>query len=149
MLKFFTHRKGSRILAVLMFIFVTCVTLNLFARLIAPLLRIHYDWRFELAIVLGQLLFQLPFIYKFAPEIKLEYYYNMLLLSFAGSLLLWPLLIVNAFVPLAQWLNVFCFFGIVIFMFLEHKRRVYHLSLPTFISYTWALYRFLVLLVII
>jgi hypothetical protein len=141
--------KIARFAVMLLFIAVTAFTLNRYAMLIAGLLTVNYDWRFELFMVAGQLLFQLPFIYKASKEKKMEYYFNMLLVSFAGSVLLWPLLLVNYFYALSNIVNIICFFGVVLFMFFEHKRRVEKLTLPPYISYTWVLYRFLILIFII
>jgi hypothetical protein len=37
----------------------------------------------------------------------------------------------------------------VLLMFFEHKRRVAKLAMPVFISYTWVLYRVIILLFIL
>jgi hypothetical protein len=127
----------------------TAFTLSLYAKLIQHLLKINYNWQFELFMVLGMLIFQYPFIYKKEWSLKLEYYYNMLLVSLLGSLLLWPLLITNHFYTCSDTNNLIYFFAVVLLMFLEHKRRVAKLLLPVFISYTWVLYRFIILIFII
>jgi len=133
----------------LLCIIITAVTLNQFATFIQHLITIRYDWKFELCMVTGQLLFQLPFIYKRSVEEKINYYYNMLLVSCIGSLLLLPLIVVNHFYTLSSTLNILFFFGVVLYMFFEHKKRVKKLQMPFYISYTWILYRFLLLIFIL
>ena len=99
--------------------------------------------------VIGTLLFQLPFIIKKPVQLKFEYYYNMLFVSLFGALLLWPLLLANKYLQMNDAINIAYFFAVVFVMFLEHKKRVAKLKLPKIISYTWVLYRFVILLFII
>ena len=138
-----------KIAVMLICIAVTAFTLSRYAMLIQHLLKIKYNWQFELLMVLGMLFFQYPFIYKKPKLLKLEYYFNMLLVSLMGSILLWPLLILNQFYNCSDAVNLIYFFTVVLFMFFEHKRRVAKLSMPVFISYTWVLYRFIILIFII
>ena len=128
---------------------VTSFTLSQYATLIRHLITITYNWQFELGMVTGMLFFQYPFIYKKNRGQKLEYYYNMLLVSLLGSLLLIPLLLLNHFYNCSDATNIACFFSVVLLMFFEHKRRVAKLQLPWYISYTWVLYRFIILLFIV
>lgn len=104
---------------------------------------------FELCMVTGMLLFQYPLIYKKPLSLKLDYYYNMLLVSLMGSFLLWPLVLVNTIYFRNDYMNIIYFFMVVLFMFFEHKRRVAKLLLPVYISYTWVLYRLVILFFII
>ncbi|MEI9957006.1 MAG: hypothetical protein WDM90_12055 [Ferruginibacter sp.] len=138
-----------KVTAIIICIAVTAFTLSQYAKLIQHLLSIKYNWLFELFIVIGMLFFQYPFIYKKTWAIKLNYYYNMLLVSLIGSILLWPLLIVNHFYTCTDVVNLIYFFAVVLVMFFEHKRRVKKLLLPGFISYTYILYRFIILLFIL
>ncbi|WP_462221462.1 hypothetical protein, partial [Ferruginibacter sp.] len=124
-------------------------TLSRYAILVQHLIKIKYNWQFELFMVLGMLFFQYPFIYKNTWKLKLEYYFNMLLVSLMGAVLLWPLLIVNYFDACVDPVNIIYFFAVVWVMFWEHKRIVVKLSLPVFISYTWLLYRFIILIFIL
>ena len=64
---------------------VTAFTLSRYAILIRHLLKIKYNWQFELVIVVGMLLFQYPFIYNKSTVVKLTYYYNMLLVSLMAN----------------------------------------------------------------
>lgn len=138
-----------KITIILLCIVITAASLNQFAKLIQHLITIKYDWKFELFMVAGQLVFQFPFIYKKTAEEKWDYYYNMLIVSMMGSVLLLPLIIFNHVYLLSSTLNILYFFAVVLFMFFEHKRRVYLLCMPSHISYTWVLYRFLILIFIL
>ena len=131
-------------------IVITAFALNFFASLIQHLISIRYGWEFELCMVLGQMLFQLPFIWKQKPAIKQAYIYHLLTVSAIGSISLLPLLAWNYFIaPLGEWWNLGYFFSVVAYMFFNHKGRVKRLRLPIFICYTWVCYRFLILLYIL
>jgi hypothetical protein len=136
------------------FAFIACIaftafTLSQYAKWIQHLLKVNYDWRFELSMVVGMLLFQFPFIFRKTWMEKWNYYFNMVIVSFKGALMLWPLLIVNHFQPCVDWINLAYFFTVVMIMFFDHKKRVVQLKMPIYISYTWVLYRFIILLFII
>ena len=139
----------SKILAIVLYSIVTIFTLSCYANLIQHLLKIKYNWRFELFMVIGMLLFQYPFIYKKTRLLKLNYYFNMLLVSLLGSLLLWPLIILNHFYTCSDTINVTYFLAVVLWMFFNHKQRVAKLLLPVCVSYTWILYRLIILLFIL
>ena len=115
-----------KITIMLLCIAITAASLNQFAKLIQHLINIKYDWRFELFMVVGQLVFQFPFIFRKTTEQKWDYYYNMLIVSMMGSILLLPLIVFNHFYLLNSTLNILYFFAVVLFMFFEHKRRVYN-----------------------
>ncbi|MGZ4053567.1 MAG: hypothetical protein ACXVPU_05785 [Bacteroidia bacterium] len=138
-----------KILVMLLCIAITAASLNQFARLIQHLITIKYDWKFELSMVIGQLIFQFPFIFRKTVKQKTDYYFNMLIVSMIGSVMLLPLITFNHFYLLSDLVNVIYFFAVVMFMFFEHKRRVKKLELPWYISYTWVLYRFLILIFIL
>ncbi|MFT5846506.1 MAG: putative DCC family thiol-disulfide oxidoreductase YuxK [Psychroserpens sp.] len=100
-------------------------------------------------ITFGQLVFQGVLIYKLDKQTILNYFGNVMTISLMGSLMLLPLLIINSMVPLHETIFLIGF-GITVFiMFLEHFRRVKLLKLPSFLSFTWVLYRVLILLTIL
>jgi hypothetical protein len=138
-----------KIFVMLLCVAITVASLNQFAKLIQYLITIKYDWKFELTMVVGQLFFQLPFIFKETTEQKINYYFNMLIVSMMGSVLLLPLIVFNNFYLLSNLINLIYFFSVVLFMFFEHKSRVKKLVLPFYISYTWVLYRVLILIFIL
>ncbi|WP_256010175.1 DCC1-like thiol-disulfide oxidoreductase family protein [Desertivirga xinjiangensis] len=97
----------------------------------------------------GQLLFQGIIIGVLDRSKRWEYLGNMMTISFAGALLLLPALL------LAPWLNLSSafyggwFLGVAALMLLEHIRRSKLLQLGYGMSFSWALYRVLVLLFIL
>jgi len=134
-----------RIAIMLSCIALTAYTLSRFSLLIQSFLAIPYDWRLELVIVTGQLVFQFPFIYHKPFAVKWVYFENMLMVSLIGSLLLIPLLVLNHFYPLPIEANVSYFALVVLALFFEHRRRIHRLQLPIYLCYTWILYRLLIL----
>jgi len=134
-----------RLLIMLGCILFTAFTLSQFSLLIQSFLRIPYDWKLELSIVTGQMVFQFPFIYRKPLSVKWVYFENMLMVSWIGSLLLVPILLVNHFYPLTIEVNVIYFGVVVSTLFLEHRRRIKKLQLPEYLCYTWILYRLLIL----
>ncbi|MGC4100142.1 hypothetical protein [Ferruginibacter sp.] len=133
----------------LLSIIAVAFTLSRYALLIQHLLSIKYNWLFELCMVTGMLFFQYPFIYKRTWKTKLDYYFYMLLVSLMGGILLWPVIIVNHFDPCTDLINIVYFFAVVWVMFWQHKKIVQQLLLPVFISYTWVLYRLIILIFIV
>jgi hypothetical protein len=140
---------GYRIAVMLLCLGITAYALSQFAQLIQPFLAIPYDWKVELVIVTGQLIFQFPFIYKKPHSLKIVYYENMLMVSLIGSILLLPLIVTNRFYILSPVVN-FSYFALVVgILFLEHYRRVKRLDLPSYLCWTWVLYRLIVLTIIL
>jgi len=133
------------IVVMLISIGITTYTLSRFSLLIQSLLSIPYDWKIEVAIVTGQLLFQLPFIWNRSTFEIIRYQYNMLLISLMGSVLLWPIITINEFQVQTIRTNLIYFFSVVSIMFLVHMYRVKKLELPTYLCYTWVLFRLLIL----
>lgn len=145
----FTDAKWFKVSVIIFSITVTALTLNQFAQLIQHLIKIKYNWRFELFMVIGMMLFQYPFIYKKEWVLKLDYYFNLLLVSLIGSILLMPLLLLNYYTDYSDIFNLVYFFVVVLIMFFEHKRRVAKLNLQSLISNTWVLYRVIILIFIL
>jgi hypothetical protein len=141
--------SSTKILAISVFVGATAFTLSQYAKIIQHLLKIDYNWQFEFFMIMGMLVFQYLFIYEKKWELKLDYYFNMLLVSLMGSLLLWPLIMINWFYYCTDSINLIYFFAVVLLMFFEHRRRVAKLLLPVYISYAWVLYRFIILIFII
>ena len=111
------NNLSFKIMTMLFCIAFTAVTLSKFATLIQQLIKIKYNWQFELFMVIGMLFFQFPFIFKKKISQKAVYYYNMLLVSLLGALLLWPLLALNRFYKMADIINIAYFFAVVFIMF--------------------------------
>ncbi len=138
-----------KILSTAFCIAITAFTLSQYAALIQPLLSINYNWLFELLMVLGMIVFQYLFIYKKTWSVKIDYFFKMLLVSLLGSVMLWPLLWANKYAIFSDTINVGYFFIVVLTMFFVHKSIVAKMQLPNYLSYTYILYRFIILLYII
>lgn len=140
-----TKKISGYFVVMLISIGITTITLSNFSLLIQSVLSIPYDWKIELCIVVGQLLFQLPFIWKKSRFNIIRYYYMMLLISLLGSVLLWPIIGLNIYHPQPLYVNIIYFFTVVSIMFLAHMQTVKKLHLPNYLCYTWVLYRLLIL----
>jgi hypothetical protein len=138
-----------KISSIIFCIAITAFTLSKYALLVQHLLRIPYNWLFELLMVLGMIVFQHLFIHKKTFNIKLNYYYKMLFVSLLGSAMLWPLLLINHFIACSDAVNLVYFFAVVATIFFVHKSIVTKMQLPFYLSYTYILYRFIILLFII
>lgn len=103
----------------------------------------------EGCITIGQLVFQGVLIYKLDKKTILNYFGNVMTISLMGSLLLLPLLTINWMVEISETIFLIGFGITVLIMFIEHYRRIKLLKLPSFLSYTWVLYRILIVLTIL
>jgi hypothetical protein len=138
-----------KIVSIILSVVTTTFTLSHYSILIQHLLSIKYNWQFELFMVLGMIVFQYLFIYSKNWSKKLDYFFKMLLVSLSGSVLLWPLLVANTYMRFSDIINIVYFFSIVTIMFFMHKNIVTKMKLPFYLSYTYILYRFIILLFII
>jgi hypothetical protein len=102
----------------------------------------------ETVLTLGQIVFQSLFLVNYNKKDRLNYIGNLMTVSLMGSLLLIPLLLINSIVNLSEWILLISFGGVVLTMFIEHYRRIKLLQFPYYLSYTWVLYRTLVLIII-
>jgi glycerol-3-phosphate acyltransferase PlsY len=73
----------------------------------------------------------------------------MMTVSLIGGLLLLPVLFLSHYVSLPSYVSLAWFLAVVAFMFLQHRKRVRSIKAPAWLSYTWVLYRCLVLLFIL
>lgn len=128
---------------------ITSLTLHFYARLIGDLISVTYDWPLELLAVGGMVLFQLSFIYRRSSAEKTRYYYHMLLVSLCGSVLLWLALAAASWLKAGSMVWLCWFLAVVTWMFFNHGKRVRRLGMPSVLSYTWLLYRVLLLFLII
>lgn len=136
-----------RLLYILFLMIVTMFTLFHFSKNISTLP--HESLMREGFITIGQLVFQGLLIYKLDKKTILNYFGNVMTISLMGSLLLLPLLIINWSVQISETILLIWFGITVLLMFLEHKRRVKLLKLPSYLTYTWVVYILLILLTIL
>lgn len=99
----------------------------------------------ELAVCLGQILWQTLFLKRYLKDKLWDYLGNMMTVSLIGTFLLIPALFIS-FTPTIYLV----YFGmIVIIMFLEHLRRCKILKLNYFPTISWILFRLTALAIII
>lgn len=103
----------------------------------------------EIALATGQIAFQLLFLTRNDYKTNLNYIGNLLTVSLMGALILLPMIIVNEFIIIPQWIILGWFGMTVALMVLEHYRRVKILQLPHYLTATWIAYRVLALLIIL
>ena len=143
-----SFRLDYRIAYLLFSCLVTGYILSDYSLLLKGLIPAGNPFR-EYMICSGQVLFQGIIIGAFDRSNRWEYLGNMMTISFAGALLLLPALL------LAPWLNfppVFYggwFMVVAGLMLLEHIRRSNLLQMSYGITFSWVLYRVLVLLFIL
>ncbi|CAL2105174.1 conserved membrane hypothetical protein [Tenacibaculum sp. 190524A02b] len=136
-----------RLLFIVLSIGITFYSLRYFSPLIKNLPSLSLTGEFLLAI--GQIVFQSLFFLGKNTKTTINYIGNLMTVSLFGSLGLLQLILLNAIITLPQFIVLSSFFGIVSFMFFEHKRRLKLLELPSYLSYTWILYRIIVLLILL
>ncbi|WP_166926178.1 thiol-disulfide oxidoreductase DCC family protein [Flavobacterium poyangense] len=102
----------------------------------------------ELVIALGQIFFQSLFLLKSDRKTILNYSGNLMTVSLMGSLLLLPMLALQAVVPIPTNVTLIWFAITAFLMFMEHYRRTRILELPAYLCLTWVIYRLIVLLLI-
>lgn len=131
----------------------------LFATLIASLVLFQYSDILpflpnstigrESVLAIGQIGFQSLFLLGLNRKKSLNYIGNLMTVSLMGSLLLLPILTINYFITLPS-IVLFGWFGLTVsIMFAEHYRRVNLLNLPSYLSYTWVMYRIIALILIL
>jgi hypothetical protein len=119
--------------------------LTAYARLLTGFVPLGDSYR-EYLICGGQIIFQGIVISIYAPAKRWEYLGNMMTISFAGALLLTPILFLPHLLPVIYPLYFMAVAGL---MFLEHIRRTKLLHLGWLLTITWVLYRIAVLVLIL
>jgi predicted DCC family thiol-disulfide oxidoreductase YuxK len=143
-----TFKLHYRIAYLLFTWVVTAFVLSRYARLLQGVVPVGSSYR-EYLICGGQILLHGTIISLFGKPKAWNYLGNMMTISFAGALLLLPVWL------LSGWMGVHpqvyaCYFMLVAgLMFLEHIRRTRLLQLGWALTISWALYRALVLLLIL
>lgn len=118
-----------------------------FAQIVQPYLAIHYDFWFELGMVLGQVAFQWCVLWRRPWRAKLDYAFLLVLVSGLGAALLLPLLGWHRHAPVAPLVGTGYFMAVVAVMFAVHWFMVKAMRLPALLCATWVVYRLLILLV--
>ena len=136
-----------RLLYILFALTVTLFSVFNFSKNI-PILEDESLFR-EGIITVGQLVFQGMIIYTLDKKTILNYFGNMMTISLMGSLMLITLMLINWMIPISETVLTFGFGIIISFLFTEHFRRIKLLELPIYLSYTWAIYSVLILIIIL
>jgi hypothetical protein len=119
--------------------------LTAYARLLTDFVPLGNSYR-EYFICGGQIIFQGVIISFYAPAKRWAYLGNMMTISFAGALLLTPMLIFNHLIPVVYPAYFMAVAGL---MFLEHIRRTKLLHLGWLLTISWVLYRIIILILIL
>jgi predicted DCC family thiol-disulfide oxidoreductase YuxK len=123
---------------------ITAYILTDYAHLLTNFIPLGGKYR-EYLICGGQLFFQGIIISFYKKEKRWDYLGNMMTISFAGSLLLLPIVILAKYINFEPLFFPLSFLMVAGLMFLEHIRRSKLLKLGWLMSITWALYRLIVL----
>ena len=114
--------------------------LTRYAHLLIGMVPIGNPYR-EYFICGGQVVFQGIIALLFRKQKIGDYLGNMMTISFAGALLLLPMLFVAKFITVPALVCVLYFMGVAGLMFLEHIRRTKILRLGWALTISWVLYR--------
>ncbi|MFZ4106739.1 hypothetical protein [Flavobacterium sp.] len=103
----------------------------------------------ELLLIVGQMVFQGMFLIHLKREKIMNYLGNLTTVSFIGSLLLLPILVISMFLKIPETLSIAWFGATTILMLLEHYRRTKILELPFHLNITWIAFSIIALLLIL
>lgn len=139
-----TFKLHYRIVFLLFTWMVTACILTAYAHLITDFVPSGSKYR-EYLICGGQLFFQGLVITFYRKEKLWDYLGNMMAISFAGALLLFPIVVLSKYFNFQPLFFLLYFLMVAGLMFLEHVRRSKLLKLGWVMSLTWVLYRLIVL----
>lgn len=142
-----TFNVKYRLLYILFGTFFTAIILFQYAKLITLLPEANFGR--ELLLAVGQIGFQYLFIHKLNNQKQLNYIGNLVTVSIIGSLFLTPILLLNQFTQVNEYVILAWFALTVNLMILEHYRRTSILELPKHLTLTWILYRIIALISIL
>jgi hypothetical protein len=140
---------GASVVTLVIAVALVAETLSAFAGMIQRYLRVHYDARLEVGMVVGQVLFQWAFLARRSWDERFSYGWILLAVSGLGALLLLPIIALGPRLSFGSQELVIAFFAVVGVMFMVHWRLVLKYALPTWLCGTWVLYRLLLLLVLV
>ncbi len=143
-----SFRLSYRLAWLLTTILIAAGILTRYARLLTGVLPVGGPWR-EYVICTGQVLCQGIVVSIIAPTKKWDYLGNMMTISLAGSLALLPAIGIATITHLSPLVATGWFLTVAGLMLLEHIRRTRLLGLGWPLTIGWALYRLLVLLLIL
>jgi len=127
---------------------VTAYILTAYARLLTQFVPLGTSYR-EYLICGSQMLFQGIIILFYRKDKLWDYLGNMMTISLAGSLMLLPMLAISGHFQLNPIAFILYFLMVAGLMLLEHLRRSKILKLGLTMSFTWIIYRLIVLALIL
>lgn len=127
---------------------ITSYILTYYAVLLAGIMPIGSLYR-ECLICGGQVFFQGVIISLIAADKKWDYLGNMMTISFAGSMLLLPMVVLASVLGQHPIIYAGYFLLVAGLMFLEHIRRSKILNIGWVMTITWAIYRAAILAAIL
>jgi len=143
-----TFKLGYRLAYLVYTWLAVSIILTHYASLLGGFVPVGGQYR-EYLICGGQIIFQGIIASTLAPIKKWDYLGNMMTISFAGALLLLPMLVIAHLVVLPAIVATSYFLAVAVLMFLEHVRRTGLLRLGWLLSTTWVVYRIVVLIVVL
>ncbi|MFN5833595.1 MAG: hypothetical protein ACK56K_07380 [Akkermansiaceae bacterium] len=150
MLRWIFSLKLPALIAYLCFcVVISGFALGSFAKIIQEYLTTTYDYRTEGLMVLGQVAFQWSFMGNASWSKRKGYAIIALTVSMIGSLLLLPLIACHNIFTVSVLLATVYFFAVVTFIFAIHHSLIRTEKLPTILTYTWVLYRILLLIYLV
>jgi hypothetical protein len=136
-------------IAYLMFTwFVVGFILTRYAHLLTCVVPLGNPYR-EYAICGGQILFQGIIVSLYAPKKRWDYLGNMMTISFAGALLLAPVVLISHYIHLWPIVYPGYFMLVAGLMLLGHIRRTKLLKLGWLLTISWVFYRVILLVLIL
>lgn len=139
----------TQVLFIIAAIAVISLVLSRTAIILQPVLAFAYDSRFELVMVIGQVLFQWCFLARETWARRWDYALQVIGVSLLGAILLAPLVLFHAWQPVGLLPGLAYFFAVVGVMFVAHIWRMKVRGLPWWLCVTWVLYRCILLVFIV
>lgn len=127
--------------------FVVGFILTHYASLLTGFVPLGNSYR-EYFICGGQIIFQGIIVSFYAPAKRWDYLGNMMTISFAGALVLVPVILLKHLITLPIVFPLY-FLLVAGLMFLEHIRRTRILRLGWLLTISWVFYRIIILLIIL
>jgi len=97
----------------------------------------------------GQIVFQSLILIRYSSRQKMDYLGNMMTISFLGSLLIYVGIGLGNKLNFSENAFIIYFLTVAFFMFIEHFRRMKLIQMPKTVSYTWLIYRLIILFIIL
>jgi predicted DCC family thiol-disulfide oxidoreductase YuxK len=119
-----------------------------YAHLLTGFIPLGSPYR-EYAICGGQILFQGIIVSLYAPKKRWDYLGNMMTISFAGALLLAPVVVLHHYIHLRPIVYPAYFMLVAGLMLLEHIRRTKLMRLGWLLTMSWVVYRVILLILIL